>query len=261
MARLRDLTRFVAPLLQSDPMLDLQGTRLFVGPMRHVALIVDFYPGSEGIQSFALDGGAALFVDRLQDGQLTVRQCDAMHLTGYGTTVYGDAFRDRFLADLLTPLVAALRRIDTCQKHRVYLEQEMCFGSRFWTKLPDDHVTIDDIAVGEFDQFRGAWNARRHDFGLGSKSWFRPEARAYVSGLWDAIDRGDMAGLAGLLHDWERRRVEEAGILHLWAPSPFPFEEPNPVNWRDIDADALMAPFHELDRLVREVRHWRTRIA
>lgn len=241
-------------------MLELQGTRLFVGPLRHVALLVELHPGSEGIHSFALDGGAALFVDQLLNKHIHVRTSDAMHLTGYGTSVYDMKFRDRFIVELMSPIISTLRNINDCQFYRVYIERAMCLGSPIWRKLPDYAITIEDIPLGEFDQFHGAWPISRRRFEGRFQDSFFPGTASYLSGLWDAIDRGDIAGVAGLLHDWERRRVEDAGIAHLWAPSPFPFEELDSEKWYDIDPETLLAPFREIDAKVRAVRHWRAKM-
>lgn len=250
MASRRDLRHFLAPILDADSMLAWDHPYLFVGPVHHVAVILEFHPGDAGIQSFVLDGGVQQFVEHTPNSALNPRRSHALHVISSGINVYDFSFRDCFLERVLLPAIEALRQVDTCQRYRQYCSLQT-LGAHRRRILTDNDVLLADLPLGEFEQFHRAWPTCRHRIERVSDGWYRPGAIPYMAGLWDAIDRGDLGGLAGLMHDWERRCVEEVFAAHLWAPSPFPFEEPNPENWRDVDAAALEKPFLAIRRTGR----------
>lgn len=49
---------------------------------------------------------------------------------------------------------------------------------------------------------------------------------AEVKRLLALVEARDRAGVAALLHEWERENVKKWGIEHLWEPTPFPVERP-----------------------------------
>ncbi len=64
---------------------------------------------------------------------------------------------------------------------------------------------------------------------LKGDTYFRGDADdhaavARLSELCRRLEKGDKAGLAALLHEWEAATVKNLKIAHLWEPTPFPLE-------------------------------------
>jgi len=93
----------------------------------------------------------------------------------------------------------------------------------------------DELLVADINHRQAIYDhvaTRKTGIKPGSKAW-RSEMEdqrvraSFISELrhvHSPIAQGDKAGLAIVLHDWERRGSVARKIEHLWEPSPFPFE-------------------------------------
>lgn len=263
MASKRDLAKFVRPLLERDDQLHWSGRRLVIGPFAHVCGIATFETSFCGIHTFKLLAGAVLpcLWTEHDDPPRSEPYCAGS--IGYGKNIYDESFRDQFLFGLFSDLIAALRSISNFQMYRCFIESRYSESGLLKHKnLPLDPYV--NLCLGEFDLFIAKWpDELKYLLRYPEIERTKPHWREYLLGIGDAVTRGDIRGLADLMHDWERQRVQELGALHLWRSTPFPFEDPGAPDWRTIDQGHALSAFHTFlenfqnrpgaDRAAREV--------
>ncbi|AMJ62005.1 hypothetical protein [Bosea sp. PAMC 26642] len=82
-----------------------------------------------------------------------------------------------------------------------------------------------NAALGRFDLVD---EAARELLALGYREtyfWSETTYQEAMEELWPLTQAGDKAGVAALLHDWERQFVELHGLQTIYEKTPFPFEQ------------------------------------
>lgn len=108
------------------------------------------------------------------------------------------------------PVLAALGRLDEAQlilrpaleKDEQYIQAALARGHALLANRSNSASGKKDVAFANY---------------------YMP-IHAELRRLLALLDTEDRAGIAGMLHEWERQNVVKWGIEHLWEPTPFPLE-------------------------------------
>jgi hypothetical protein len=220
MSNIRKIGKLLEPLINRRDDLAYVSRWLLVKPVHHVFRGVTFdrgfYPGSFR----AYWSVSALFdpddAFGLTDGRLFYPP-QPLHWDLNEPTA-----QEALIEVIETQVLPLLKPVRTIQDYVAFCDYHAFRLSRVeWFLLRDIKI---QAALGNFDQARTIGE----QLVSGRTLWTKPDLRE----LWEPIltelhpllQADDRAGVARLLHRWERGVAESHKLGSIWEPSPFPFE-------------------------------------
>jgi hypothetical protein len=207
----------IRPLLERHSDLAMWGRWIVVKPVRHVF--------------------RGILLDRTSGADFTWAKLAVRHLFEFSRTIPLDWGADYPWLDLSKPehleylidgidrvSLPELRPVQTIEDLVAYVDKHR---ARHWLfDMPDTRV-IFDAALGNLDDAKAIAEENIDRWSSEDPLWDQ-EDRQRMAGLvqlHDCLVRGDTAGIAGLLHEWEAATVGRNKLESLWEPTPFPLEK------------------------------------
>lgn len=220
------------PLLERHNDLSVIGRLIVVRPVEHIlrAIVLDetndadvFRPVWFCTLTFDLE-------ERLNLRCGGYRLLPRLYAPPFGPWRWSDPQTPARLADAIELVIPRLRAVRSVADF-VGLELERQLAKRSLMRLFDEDLgrrILVSAALGDFDGIPSFIDPQVQNL---KPHWERPpselhrEAVTYIKAVYSHVRANDRAGVAKLLHQGERRRVELLKIEHLWEPTPFPLED------------------------------------
>jgi hypothetical protein len=131
--------------------------------------------------------------------------------------------QDAYIEVIEDTILPLLHSIDTVERMVALKHPRSVLWDRGLQMDEMNRIFI-NAALGRFDLVD---RAARELKALGYREsffWSEKTYREAMEELWPLTQAGDKAGVAALLHDWERQFIELHGLQAIYEKTPFPFE-------------------------------------